>query len=133
MNPLETLLQLLSEQAGPRGSTFAGRVVPQGQQPDLKTLMTQLPNESPDAEGLAGLLAIAPQVMRVPGGGVSEGVKATVQQGIKEYHVIDRQTGRVVGKYGPKRLRMANNKADQLDMDYGGSRYHVRPIMEGAE
>lgn len=69
MNPLEALLQQLMQQAGPRGATFAGRVIPQGQTPDLRTLMTQAPTESPDAEGMGGAaLAAGPLAKRMISG-----------------------------------------------------------------
>lgn len=60
MNPLETLIELLSSQAGPRGSTFAGRIVPQGQRPGLRELMTQIPVAVPDAELAPRTLAPSP-------------------------------------------------------------------------
>lgn len=59
MNPLDALIQALSAAAGPRGSTFAGRVIPQGAQPTAKEALAQLPTESPDAEGMGTALANA--------------------------------------------------------------------------
>jgi len=54
-NPLEALIQMLSQQAGPRGATVMGRVVPQGREPRIADLLKQQPQESPDAEGMSGL------------------------------------------------------------------------------
>lgn len=56
-NPLQDVLKQLMGGAGPRGATFAGRVIPQGQSPNLKQLLTQPPQESPDAEGMGAIMA----------------------------------------------------------------------------
>ena len=58
-NPLDMLISLLSQQAGPRGSTFAGRVIPKGQNPSLEDLLARLPTESPDAEGMGSAALLA--------------------------------------------------------------------------
>ena len=58
-NPLQGILKQLMGGAGPRGATFAGRVIPQGQTPNLKELLTQTPQESPDAEGMGGIATLA--------------------------------------------------------------------------
>ncbi len=42
------------------------------------------------------------------------------------YQVIDRKTGKVVGKY--KNLRTAVNAVNRLDNQYGGCRYHHKRI-----
>ena len=47
-NPIQGILKQLMGQAGPRGATFRGRVNPQGQAPDLKTLLTQMPIDVPE-------------------------------------------------------------------------------------
>jgi len=45
----------------------------------------------------------------------------------KNYKVIDTETGRVVGFYSsPKR---AHNKADKLDLIYGGYKYRVVSVQ----
>jgi len=136
MNPLEALIYQLTQQAGPRGATFAGRYIPQDQEnlPSLESILSRLPTESPDAEGFAnlapliGAAGITKQVMKIPGGSAS--VKGPIQ-GVLGYHVIDRQTGEIIGKYGPNRRTMARNLADRLDYEYGASRYHVKPLYEG--
>lgn len=52
---LEEILAQLSQQAGPRGSTFAGRVRPQGDTTTLAGVLAQQPTESPDAEGMGAI------------------------------------------------------------------------------
>ena len=54
---LQDLLHLLIQEAGPRGSTFAGRVIPRGEQPSLRDILTRPAQESPDAEGMGAALA----------------------------------------------------------------------------
>jgi len=123
-NPLETLIQLLSQVAGPRGSTFSGRVIPQGQTPNLRALMTQQPTESPDAEGLAGAGASLAT-------GLAAGTKRTMSlPGIIGYELIDNQTGRVIRTYGPNARHFAAAAEQKLTGEYGGNHYHVKPIME---
>ena len=65
-NPLEILMRLLAQEAGPRGYTMAGRVVPQGQTPSLRELMSRPPQETPDAEGFGALLAGSPLLLAAP-------------------------------------------------------------------
>jgi hypothetical protein len=59
VNPLQDVLKQLMGGAGPRGATYAGRVIPQGTTPNLKQLLTQQPQESPDAEGMGGPASLA--------------------------------------------------------------------------
>jgi len=58
MNPLEALIQQLTIGAGPRGSTFAGRVIPPGNQPDVVKVLSQLPQDVPDMDWGAALPAM---------------------------------------------------------------------------
>lgn len=133
-NPLAILLQQLMQQAGPRGATFAGRVIEPGTQPDLRTLMTRPPTESPDAEGMGGLgtlmggAGIARQVTRVPGS--ADGKVFGSVQGIKGYQLIDNKTGQVLKEYGPSQRNIARGRADRLDNAYGAIRYTVKPLFE---
>lgn len=50
MNPLEALIEQLSQSAGKRGSTFAGRVIPKGATPNVVELLAQLPQDVPDMD-----------------------------------------------------------------------------------
>ncbi len=47
-NPLQDILKQLMGGAGPRGATFGGRVIPHGQAPNLKALLTQMPIDVPE-------------------------------------------------------------------------------------
>lgn len=50
------------------------------------------------------------------------------QAGPIGYHIIDRHTQQVVGKYGPTQRSRARARVDKLDNEYGGYRYTVKPI-----
>jgi len=43
-----------------------------------------------------------------------------------KYVIIDRQTGKIVGEYTNRKI--ARNRADKLDNQYGGYRYLVKEV-----
>ena len=127
----QDILNQLLQQAGPRGATYAGRVV---QQPtSVAELMAQRPTDSPDAEGLGGLgvmgagAGIARQVKSVPGEITNEILPS---QSIKGYHVVDTHTGGLVKKYTAEQGAAASRMVDKLDSQYGGYRYARKPIYK---
>ena len=61
----EQLLDLLLSQAGPRGATFLGRHIPQGQRPaSLLSLLASTPEDVPDIEDFATLPGIMLAIRR---------------------------------------------------------------------
>jgi len=64
MASLTDIILQLQQQAGPRGSTFAGRVVPQGQYPSLTELLMRPPTEPVEGEGMGGALLGAAGAVR---------------------------------------------------------------------
>jgi len=49
---------------------------------------------------------------------------------ITGYRIIDRQTGRQIGKeYSVKNRKRARTRVDKLDNEYGGYRYSAVPIF----
>lgn len=48
----------------------------------------------------------------------------------KEYEIVDRKTGQVVGK--AKTLKGARRSVDRRDNEYGGYRYYQRPVYQAA-
>lgn len=79
----------LAEQAGPRGYTFAGRVIPQGETPDLKKIMMQPAVDVPDAEGMGYLAAASPAAVAIANktarSAGAVGGRATVPRFVEEF------------------------------------------------
>jgi len=90
MNPLDALIQQLSQSAGPRGSTFAGRVIPQGKTPDINTLMATPPTDVPDAEGFGNALLAA---------GIPLANKMRIPQNVKLSQVLSKMYDDMAAKY----------------------------------
>jgi hypothetical protein len=83
MNPLEELMAQLAAQSGSRGALFAGRRIPQGQAPDLKTLMTQLPTDIPE-ESYGMLPGMNPNMLMQAGTGQT---MPTLAEAMRNYFI----------------------------------------------
>lgn len=53
---------------------------------------------------------------------------AQATDGPIEYHLVDGQTGKILGKYTPAQRGRARARRDKLDNEYGAYRYKVVPI-----
>lgn len=159
MNPLEALIQQLTQRAGPRGSTFAGRVIPQGQSPDVVALLSQLPTESPDAEGMGGLgmLAGAAGLKRVTTTPIRQTMQESLSQGPKHIdwttvaepmiNMIDdaippRVTGGTFNQYSTDKVAHAldalnsygpDKLAAMIEPVYSGSKHGTAALIKLAE
>lgn len=48
------------------------------------------------------------------------------------YHVIDTQTKKIIASYPEDKARVARNRANKLDLNYGAIRYVVRFVEKDA-
>ena len=92
---MEHTLQSLLEQSGPRGATFMGRYIPQGQNPSLSQLLSRPANEPVEGEGMGGMMGImgvGGTVLRFPEGNLgsrllqSHKIAPEYLDWLKKYH-----------------------------------------------